>query len=82
MNSLPVPIALHYTMSTAMISVPPLRNGPPEMVTLLYPVPILLVFNYLSILLYILSLMGMLLQFLFTSAITIIAIPSFITVFF
>ena len=82
LNSWPVLIALHDTSSTVMIAVPPLLNHPPEMVTLLYPVLILLILNHPSFLLYILSFMGILLQWLFTSVSHIIDIPSSIIIFF
>ena len=81
MNSWPVSITLHYTLSTAMVAGPPLLNGQPEMVTLLCPVLILLVLNHPYILLYIFSLMQLLLQLLFTSAIPIFDIPLLIIVF-
>ena len=82
LNSWTIPINLHDTLSTAMIAVPMLWNGPLEIVTLWYPVLILLVLNHLSILLYIFSFMGILLQLMLTYASPIIAIPSFIIVFF
>ena len=81
LNSLPVPFSLHDTLSNAMIYVPPFWNGPPEMVTQLYPVLIFLVFNHLSFLLYIFSFMRILLQLLFIASIPIIATPSLIIVF-
>ena len=58
LNSWPVAITLHDTSSSTMISVPLLWNSPSEILTLLYPVLILLVLNHLSVLLYILSFMG------------------------
>ena len=82
LNSWPVLIALHDTLYTAMISVPLLWNGPPEMVAWLYHVLILLILNYLSVLLYTFSFMGVLLQLLYTYASPIIVIPSLIKVFF
>ena len=82
LNFWPVAITLHDTSSTAIIDVPPLWNGHSEMVTRLYPVLILLIFNHPFILLYMLSFMGILLQLPFTSVSPMIAIPSFIMVFF
>ena len=82
LNSWPVAITLHDTSSSTMISVPPLWNGPSEILTLLYPVLILLVLNHLSVLLDILSFMGILPKLLFTSSSLMIAIPSLIMVSF
>ena len=82
LNYWPVPIALHDNLSTSMIAAPPLWNDPPEMVTRLYPVIFLIFLNHLSVLLYIFSFMGILLQLMFTSAIPLIDFPSFIIVFF
>ena len=81
LNSLLVTVTLNDISSTAMIAVPQLWNVPSEMLTRLYPVLILLVFNHTSVLFYIFSFIGILLQLFFTSAIPIIAIPSLIIVF-
>ena len=81
LNFWPVAITLHDNSSCAMIAVPPLWNVPSEMVTRLYLVLILLVVNNPSVLLYIFSFMGILLQLMFTYASTMIAIPSLIMVF-
>ena len=72
LNSWPVAITIHDNSSTAMIAVPPLWN-----ITLgvnrLYPLRILLILNHPSVLLYILSVMVILLQLLFTSESPMIA---------
>ena len=78
LNSWPVMISMHDTSSATMIDVPPLWNFPPEMVTKLYLVQVILVLNHPSVLLYIFSFMGILLQLLFTSASSMIVILSFI----
>ena len=57
LNSWTFPIALYDTLSTAMIAMPPLWNGLPDMVTLLYILLILIIFNHLSVLLNIFSFM-------------------------
>ena len=81
-NSCPIATTLNDTLSTAMMAVPPLWNGPSEVVTWLYPALILLVLNHPHVLLYIFYFMGILLQLLFTSASPTIALPSLVILFF
>ena len=75
LNSWHIVIALCDTSSTAIMAVPPLWNGPSEVVTRLYPVIILLVFNHPSALLYKLYFMGILIQLMFNSTNPKISIP-------
>ena len=81
-NYWPITIDLNDTSSIAMVSVPPLWNGPSELATLLFPVLTLLFKNHPSVLLYILSFMEILIQLLFTSASPTIDITSLVMIFF
>ena len=78
----PISLALHDTSSNDMMAVPPLWNYPSEVATRLYPVLILLFFHHTSVLLYILYIMVILIQLLFTSEIPTIDITSLIIIFF
>ena len=82
LKSWPIAIDLRDTSCTSMMAVPPLLNGPSEVVIRLYPVLILLVLNHPLFLLYIFYFMGILLQLMFTSASPTTAIPSLIMIFF
>ena len=75
LNSWPIAIYLHDVSSTSILAVPKPWNGQREVVTQVYPVLVLLVLNHPSVLLYILSFVGILLQLLFTSASPTIDIP-------
>ena len=76
-NSFPIDIDLHDTLSTAIMAVPLILNGPSEVVTRLYLVLIFLGLNYPYFLLYILV---NVFQLLFTSASPMIAIPLLIMI--
>ena len=64
-----------------MMAVTTLFNVTSEVVTMLYPVLTPLFLNYPPIILYIFSLMGILLQLMFTSEIPTVTIPSLIMIF-
>ena len=77
-----IAISLHDTSSITMMYVPPLLNGPSEVVNRLYPVLILLVLNHPYIILYVFSFMGIFLQLLSILESPIISIPLLIMIIF